>query len=199
VRSGGFLVAQERYFRSAGTLLFVCALMSTTAAKTPRCEKHAFFFLCGFMVLYGLASFSYHELTTAKGRSLDRMSWTNQNLTNQGIFDADAINFLRDAFTAEGRNAMFVLPAPQLALTLPVKARILAMDFNEATKSGIEDLRYTGRVPGHVFVLLPNTIIDSQDGRLDAGKGQALLSMFRDYAPDGWQKESFANTSVFFQ
>jgi hypothetical protein len=199
MRSGGYITAEVRYFRSAGTLLFLCALMSATAAKTPRWAKDTFFFLCAFMVLFGLASFSYHELTTVKGQWLDRMSWTNQNMSNQKIFDADAVNFLRDAFAAEGRNAIFVLPATQLALTLPVNARILAMDFNFAAKSEIENLRYSGRVSGHVFVLLPNTIIDAQDGRLDPGKGQALLYMFRDYARDGWQKESFANTSVFFQ
>lgn len=30
-------------------------------------------------------------------------------------------------------------------------------------------------------------------------KGRALLSMFRDYAPDGWERKTFANMTVFFQ
>jgi hypothetical protein len=196
---GAVISPEERHFRSAGTLLFVCALISVSAAGTPRWMRGLFLVLCALMVLFGLASFSHHEMTAAKGQWLDRTSWTNQSLTNQKIFDATAVDFLRKAFAEEGRDALFVLPSSQLALTLPLDARVLAMDFNWATESEIHDLRYAGRVPGHVFVLLPNTILDARSGRLDMSKGPELLSAFKDYAPNSWERKTFANTSVFFQ
>jgi hypothetical protein len=196
---GSDISTEERHFRSAGTLLFVCALISASAVGTPRWTRGLFLVLCALMALYGLASFSYHELTTAKGQWLDRTSWTNEDLTNQRIFDAAAVDFLKEAFAQEGRGALFVLPSYQLAVTLPTDARILAIDFNWAMGSDIQDLRYAGRVPGHVFVLLPNTIIDAQSGTSDPSKGRALLSAFTDYASDAWERRTFANTSVFFQ
>jgi hypothetical protein len=191
--------AEERYFRSAGTLLFVCALISALAAGTPRWTRGLFLVLCALMALYGLASFSYHELATAKGQWLDRTSWTNQDLTNQRIFDAAAVDFLRKAFAQEGRDALFVLPSYQLAVTLPTDARIIAIDFNAATRSEIQNRRYAGRVAGHIFVLMPNTMMDAWTGSVDMSKGPALLSVFKDYAPDAWERRTFANMSVFFQ
>jgi hypothetical protein len=56
-------------------------------------------------------------------------------------------NLLREAYAREGRNALFVLPSYQLALTLPTEARVLAMDFNWATKSEVQDPHYAGPVP----------------------------------------------------
>jgi hypothetical protein len=196
---GSSISCEERHFRSAGTLLFVCALISASAAGTPRWTRGLFLVLCALMALHGLASFSYHELTTAKGQWLDRTSWTNEDLTNQRIFDAAAVDFLKEEFAQEGRDALFVLPSYQLAVTLPIDARILAIDFNAAMESDIKDLRYAGRVPGHVFVLLPNTIIDVQSGTSDPSKGRALLSAFTGYASDAWKRRTFANMSVFFQ
>jgi len=141
------------------------------------------------MVLYGVASFSNHELTTAKGQSLDRASWTNQRM-----FDAAAIDFAREVYAREGRDALFVLPLfgmAQMAVTLPVHARILVMNFDLEPESEFVG-RYSGRVPGHVVVLVPNSIFDTS-------KGRALLSAFTDYAPDAWNRKTFANTSVYFQ
>jgi hypothetical protein len=196
---GAVIWPEERHFRSAGTLLFVCGMMAVAGTGISRWMRGVFLTLCAVMALFGLASFSYHQLTTSKGPWLDRKSWTNQSLTNQKIFDPAAIDFLREAYAREARNALFVLPSYQLALTLPTEARVLAMDFNWATKSEVQDLRYAGRVPGHVFVVLPNTIIDAQSGTSDASKGRALLSAFTDYAADAWKRKSFENTSVFFQ
>ena len=71
---GSAISLEERHFRSAGTLLFVCALMSALATGTPRWTRGLFLVLCALMALYGLGSFSYHEMTTAQGQSLDRMS-----------------------------------------------------------------------------------------------------------------------------
>jgi hypothetical protein len=51
--------------------------------------------------------------------------------------------------------------------------------------------RYFGRVPGHVVVLVPNDMFDTSKG--------VVLSAFTDYAPDAWNRKTFANTSVYFQ
>ena len=157
-------------------------LMSALAAETPRWTRGLFFGLCALMAFYGLASFSYHEFTTAKGQSLDRTSWTNQR-----IFDAAAIDFTREAYAREGRDALFVLPSYQIAVALPTDARIIVIDLNYDLESKI-----FGRVPGRVFVLMPSSSADTSNGR-------ALLSAFTDYAPDAWERKTFANMSVFFQ
>jgi hypothetical protein len=177
---------EERYFRSAGTLLFLCALISAFAAGTPVWIRGAFLVLCALMALYGVASFSYFELRTAKGQSLDRASWTNQ-----WMFDAVAIDFAREIYAREGRDALFVLPLfgqAQSAVTMPADARILVMNFEYEPESRY---RYFGRVPGSVVVLVPNIF--------DTSKRRVLLSAFRDYAPDAWNRKTFANTSVYFQ
>jgi hypothetical protein len=191
---GGAISLEERHFRPAGTLLFVCALMSALARGTPRWMRGLFLVLCAVTVLYGLASFSHRAWITANGRSLDRTSWTNQRM-----FDAAAIDFAREAYAQEGRDALFVLPGSQLAVTLPADARIIATDLNWQPVSVVAGSLYSGRVRGHVFMLLPNTIFDSGNGVLDMSKGRALLSAFTGYAPDGWERKTFANMSVFIQ
>jgi hypothetical protein len=183
---GGAISLEERHFRSAGTVLFVCALMSALAAGAPGWTKGLFLVLCALMALYGLGSFSYHELTTVRGQFLDSPSWTNQR-----IFDAAAVDFAREVYAREGRDALFVLPSYQIAVTLPVNARIIVIDLNWEAESKIAG-RYSGRVPGHVFVLMPNTISDTS-------KGRALLSAFKDYASNAWERKTFAAMSVFFQ
>jgi hypothetical protein len=193
---GAAISPEERHFRSAGTLLFVCAMMAVAGTGISRWMRGVFLTLCAVMALLGLASFSYHQLTMAKGLWLDQKSLTNQD---PGVFDPAAVDFLQEAYAREGRNALFVLPSYALALTLPTDARVLAMDFNLWARSEVQDLRYAGRVPGHVFVLLPNTIIDAQSGTSNASKGRALLSSFTDYAADAWKRKSFQNASVFFQ
>jgi hypothetical protein len=191
---GADIAVEERYFRPAGTLLFACALISALAAGTPRWMRHSFLALCVVMALYGVASFSHRAWNASNGQSLDRTSWTNQE-----IFDAGAIRFARQQFDLEGRNALFVLPASQLALTLPLRARILVTGLNWEPLSHVLSVRYAGRVPGHVFVLLPNTIFGLANGMLDMSKVRTFLSTFTDYAPDAWSSKSFANMTVFFQ
>ncbi len=183
---GGVISLEERHLRSAGTLLFVCALTSALTASTPGWTRGLFLALCVPMALYGLGSFSYHELATAKGQFLDRTSWTNQR-----IFDAAAVDFTREIYAREGRHALFVLPSYQLAVTLPLDARIIVIDLNWEAESKMAS-RYSGRVSGHVYVLMPNSISNTS-------KGRALLSAFRDYAPNAWERKSFAEMSVFFQ
>jgi hypothetical protein len=70
------------------------------------------------------------------------------------MFDATAIDFAREIYAREGRDALFVLPLfgqAQSAVTMPVEARILVMRFEYEPEG-----RYFGRVPGHVVVLVPN-------------------------------------------
>jgi hypothetical protein len=146
------------------------------------------------MALYGLASFSHRAWTTANGRSLDIASWTNQQM-----FDTAAIDFAKQAYAREGRDALFVLPEEQLAVTLPTDARILPINLNWVPVSLAARSRYSGRVPDHVFMLLPNTILDSGNGILDMGNARPLLATFTDYDPDRWGRKTFASMSVFFQ
>ena len=184
---GGVISLEERQFRSAGTLLFICALMSALATGTPGWTRGLFLVLSALMAFYGLASFSYHELTAARGQFLDRTSWTNQR-----IFNSAAINFTREVFAREGRESLFVLPSYQMAVTLPAGARILVVDLNyEGDKSKIAG-HYYGRVPGHVVVLMLKSTSDTSEGR-------ALLSAFTDYDPRAWKRKSFADMNVFVQ
>jgi hypothetical protein len=191
---GADIGVEERYFRPVGTLLFICALISALAAGTPRWMSHSFLALCVVMALYGVASFSHRAWNMSNGQSLDRTSWTNQQ-----IFDAGAVRFARQQFALEGRNALFVLPASQLGLTLPLRARILMTGLNWQPLSEVLSVRYAGRVPGHVVVLLPNTIFASANGILDMSKVRTFLSTFTDYAPDAWSRKTFANITVFLQ
>ena len=191
---GAAIWLEERHYRSAGTLLFVCALMSAQAAGTPKWTRGLFLALCAVMALYGLASFSHRAWTTANGRSLDIASWTNQQM-----FDTAAIDFAKQAYAREGRDALFVLPEEQLAVTLPTDARILPINLNWVPVSLAARSRYSGRVPDHVFMLLPNTILDSGNGILDMGNARPLLATFTDYDPDRWGRKTFASMSVFFQ
>jgi hypothetical protein len=184
---GADISLDERHFRSAGTLLFLCALMSALGAEASRWTKGLFIALCGIMAIYGLTSFSFRALTMAKGQFLDRASWTNQL-----IVDAAAIEFAREAYRREGRGALFVLPSPEIAAALPISARVLALHLDFTPESDIAKLRYAGRVPGHVFVLMQNTIGDT-------AKGRALLNAFKSYDTSIWQRKVFLNTSVFFQ
>ena len=105
------------------------------------------------------------------------------------MFDAAAIDLAREIYAREGRDALFVLPLfgqAQSAVTMPVDARILVMNFEYEPEG-----RYFGRVPGHVVVLVPNDMFDTSKG--------VVLSAFTDYAPDAWKRKTFANTSVYFQ
>jgi hypothetical protein len=126
-------------------------------------------------------------MTTARRQSLDRTSWTNQR-----IFDAAAIDLAREAYTQEGRDALFVLPSYQIAVAFPVGARLLVIDLNHEGDEAKIAGRFFGRVPGHVFVLMPNSISDTS-------KGRALLSAFADYAPNAWERKTFADMSAYFQ
>jgi hypothetical protein len=191
---GANIYLEERHFRSVGTLLFVCALVKLRSAGTPIWARNLFLALCALMAFYGLGSFLLGEYKTAEGQSLDRVSWTNQR-----VFDAAAVDFARDTFAREGRDALFVLPSLPLAVTLPKEARVIAIDLSWEPVSATKQRRYSGHLPGHIMVLLPNSIVDITSGEISMSKGPALLSEFKDYATDTWEKRIFNTMTVFFQ
>jgi hypothetical protein len=191
---GANIDLEERYFRSVGTLLFVCALINSRSAGTPIWVRNLFLALCALMAFYGLGSFLLGDYKTAESQSLDQISWTNQR-----VFDAAAVDFARDTFAREGRDALFVWPSIPLAVTLPTEARVIAINLAWELESVIKQLRYSGRVPGHIFVFLPNTIVDIKSGKINMNKGLALLSAFKDYDHNAWKKRIFNTMTVFFQ
>ena len=58
------------------------------------------------------------------------MSWTNQR-----IFDPAAIEFAKQIYVREGHDALFVLPSPQMAVTLPTEARVFVIEPNSPPAS----------------------------------------------------------------
>ena len=58
------------------------------------------------------------------------------------MFDTAAIDFVRQAYEQEGRDALFVLPESQLAVTLPTDARIVSIDLNWTPVSLVARRRY---------------------------------------------------------
>ena len=146
------------------------------------------------MAFYGLGSFLLGEYKTVESQSLDRVSWTNQR-----VFDDAAVDFARDTFAREGRDALFVLPSLPLAVILPKESRVIAIDLSWEPESATKQRRYSGRVPGHILVLLPNSIVDITSGKISMSKGPALLSEFKDYSLDAWKKRVFNTMTVFFQ
>jgi hypothetical protein len=188
---------EERHFHYVGTLLFVCALVNSRSAGTPIWARNLFLALCALMAFYGLGSFLLGEYRTAESQSLDRVSWTNQK-----VYDAAAVDFARDTFAREGRDALFVLPSLPLVVTLPKEARVIAINLSWESESDTKQRRYLGRVPGHILVLVPNTIFNTSSrvfGEISMSKGPALLSEFKDYVPDAWKKRIFNTMTVFFQ
>jgi hypothetical protein len=191
---GANIYLEERHFRSVGTLLFVCALVNCRSTGTPIWARNLFLAFCALMAFYGLGSFLVGKYKTAESQSLDRVSWTNQM-----VYDTAAVDFARDTFAREGRDALFVLPTLPLAVTLPKEARVIAIDLSWEPESATKGRRYSGRVPGHILVLLPNSIVDIVSGKISMSKGPELLSEFKDYAPDAWKKRIFNTMTVFFQ
>jgi hypothetical protein len=178
---------EERHFRSVGTLFFVGALIGAMGPNIPSWIKNIFLVLVGFLALYGLVSFSSRALAAADGHAVDRLSWTNQP-----IVDQSAIRYLQREYSHEGREALFVIPSSDIVVTMPLDARIILFEIDGARESRIATLRYKGRVPGHIYLLLQNRIADS-------AKGEALIRAFVDYNPQSWRRKTFSTSSVFVQ
>jgi hypothetical protein len=183
---GSNIGIEERYFRQEGMLFLTCAFIAVANSRL-RWIKTSFFALLAAMSLYGLTSFVFHASDSASGKSLDRHSWTNQPLV-----DTAALDFMRQAYVRDGRRSLFVLPSVDNAVALPVGARVLvtSLDFTPDTK--IAALRYSGHVPGTLFVLMQNDIADGE-------KGHHMLAAFRGYRSRNWKRIAFAKSSIFFQ
>jgi hypothetical protein len=184
---GAAISVEERHFREVGISLFVCCYIRAIDGIIPSWTRTLFFVFCGCMSLYGIVSFSNRAWAAADGHSLDGVS-----RTNQPIIDRTAIEFLRDAYTRETRRAVFVLPSPDIGVTLPLGARIIAVHLDFEPEAKIAGLHYGGRAAGHVYVLMQNAIADS-------GKGKALLAAFSSYPTDGWERKTFGWSSIFIQ
>jgi len=187
VHGAAAVPVDERHFREAGILLFVCCYIRTIGSMVPLRVRVLFLMFCGCMSLYGIMSFSNRAWAAADGHALDRASRTNQPLV-----DRAAIEFLQNASAQEGGRAVFVLPSPDIGVTLPVNARIIAVHLDFEPESRIARLHYNGRATGHVFVLMQNRLADG-------AKGRALLSAFSSYSIDGWERKTFSSSSVFIQ
>jgi hypothetical protein len=105
-----------------------------------------FLVLCALMALYGIASFSSRALTAANGRSFDRTSWTNQR-----DYDAAAIDFARQAYVREGRDALFVVTSPQIPVTLLTNARILNFEGGRQRRVQASDTRVVSAAMSSCF------------------------------------------------
>jgi hypothetical protein len=64
-------------------------------------------------------------------RSIEQAGRASGSLTPPPLTSA------RTAYAQEGRNEVFVLPSYQLGVTLPIHARVIAIDLNWATFSAI--------------------------------------------------------------
>lgn len=183
---GGAIGLEERHLRSAGTLVFVCALGVANRLPRKGAGRFAVMAFCGFMSLYGGVSFVSRAWST-KPEQIDRYSRTRQI-----IVDVGAIEYARAAFAREGRDALFVLPSPEVASVFPPGARILSTQLDFESEASIAARRYAGRVPGHVYVLIQTRLVQT-------AKGTLLLKGFINYPLDAWERHEFGNTTVLVQ
>ncbi|HEY4361167.1 MAG TPA: hypothetical protein VGN17_09370 [Bryobacteraceae bacterium] len=184
---GGSISLDERHLRSAGTLIFVCAI--AVADRLPRRSmlRLAVAAFCTLMSLYGLSSF-VNRVRMARPHEVDSYS-----RTRQVIVDRDALEYARAAFAREKRDALFVLPSPDVAAALPPQARILSTFMDFASETTVASARRTaGRVPGHVYVLM-------QTQEAQSALAISLLNGFADYPPNTWERHQFGSTTVWVQ
>jgi hypothetical protein len=183
---GGDVSLEERHLRAAGTLIFVC--VAAIAGKAPRkaLSKIALVAFCAFMSLYGCLAFGYRAMSLKKAE-IDPYS-----LTHQPSVDQTGIAFLRSAFAREGRDALFVLPSPDVALEFPPSARIISNHIEFDTEAMISERAYHGKVKGSLYVIMPTRIAES-------AKGPLVLKEFIDYPADAWRSEVLGNSTIFIQ
>jgi len=183
---GGDVSLEERHLRAAGMLIFVCVL--AVADRLPRNSgsRIAVGALCVVMSLFGWIAFAYRARSMKPGE-LDPYSRTRQPSANQ-----NALEFVRAAFTREGRDALFVVPSPDAVSAMPPDARILSHQIEFEPKATISARTYNGKVPGHVYVIIPTRFAESD-------KEILLLKEFKNYSFDGWVRHSFGRSTVFVQ
>jgi len=183
---GGAVSLDERHFRSAGTLIFVCVLGVVDSLSEKSAVRFAVVAFCSFMSLYGIVSF-VNRVHSAKPEDVDHFSQTRQV-----DVDLRAVEYARAAFGREGRDALFVIPSSELASELPRGARIISTHLDFEDQADIAARRYAGRVSGHVYVLIQTRLAKTV-------KGTLLLKSFADYPLDAWEPHQFGNTTVLVQ
>jgi hypothetical protein len=183
---GGDVSLEERHLRAAGMLIFVCVVAMMSHMPRNSVSRLAVLTLCGLLSLYGCFAFA-HRARSAKKGEIDSYSRTYQTNVDQG-----AIEFARAAFTREGRNALFVLPSPEVACAFSPSARILSNHIEFESSTTISARAYRGKVRAGLYVIMPTQIAESL-------KGTLLLKEFIDYPFDAWEKHNFANSTVFVQ
>jgi len=183
---GGTVSQEERHFRSAGTLIFVCVLAVAAALPRKAMGRLAVFTFCGLMSING-AVLMVKDARSARQEPVDPYSGIRQD-----DMDMRALEFANSAFAREGRNDVFVLENSGVASAFPPNARILVTEFLFEPESMIAARRYAGGVPGHLYVLMQTTTAQ-------AVKGTLLLKLFPDYPFNVWESHQFGKTSVFVQ
>jgi hypothetical protein len=183
---GGDVSLEERHLRAAGMLILVCVIAVSIRQPRRSVSRLAVGALCAFMSLYGGLAFAYRAWATKRGE-IDRYSWTHQP-----VVDETAIESLRATFAQEGRDALFVLPSPEVANVLPPSARLLVNHIEFEPEETISARTYRGKARGRLYVVVPTRIAQS-------AKGTLLLKEFLDYPLDAWKTHSFGNSTVFVQ
>lgn len=183
---GGDVSLEERHLRAAGMLVFVCLLAVSSRLPRNSVIRLTVGALCVLMSLFGSIAFAHRAWSTKQGQ-IDRYS-----RTHQPSVDESGIEFLRTEFEREGRDALFVLPSPDVACAFPPKARILSNHIEFESEATISARTYRGKVPGRLYVVLPTRIAQSV-------KGSLLLKEFVDYPPNTWESHSFGSSTVLVQ
>jgi hypothetical protein len=183
---GSDVSLEERHLRAAGTLIFVCVLAVASRLSRNSMSRLAAVGLCGLMSLYGCLAFAYRAVSTKRGE-IDHYSETHQP-----SIDKSGIEFLRTAFAREGRDALFVLPSPDVASAFPPSARILSNHIEFDTEAIISARTYRGKVRGPLYVIMPTDIAQSI-------KGPLVLKEFVDYPFDAWKTRNLGSSTVFVQ
>jgi len=183
---GGDVSLEERHLRAAGMLIFVCVLAVADRLPSNSVSRVAVGALCGFMSLYGCFAFAHHAWSTKQGE-IDHYS-----RTHQASVDESAIEFARAAFAREGRDALFVLPSPDVACAFSPSARILSNHIKFESDAAILARTYRGKVRGRLYVIVPTGIAQS-------AKGTLLLKEFIDYPLDAWEMHNLGSSTVFVQ
>jgi hypothetical protein len=183
---GGDVSLEERHLRAAGMLIFVCVVAVASGLPRRSVSWLAVGALCCFMSLYGGLAFAYRAWSTKRGE-IDHYS-----RTHQPVVDEVAIESLRTAFAQEGRDALFVLPSPEVANAFPPSTRILLNHIEFEAEETISARTYRGKVRGRLYVIVPT-------GTAQSAKGTLLLREFLDYPLDAWETRSFGSSTVFVQ
>lgn len=183
---GGDLSVEERHFRSAGSLIFVCilAVVDGLPRKTPG--------YLAAVTLCGLTSVGGAVLTVQFGQSAGWRDVDSYSGLRQDNADIRAIEFARAAFAREGRDVFFVIDSAGVASTFPPGARILVTRLRSESESIVAAHRYAGRVRGGIYVVTETSIAETSRGTL-------FLKSFTDYPLNAWERHQFGRTTVFVQ